>query len=454
MSSNLIYFLLSVLVLILIVILVFYWRERQFNLAQKSHDHEALKANANQPEAISQSSAHQEHVLAQAQIFKAQLADLELERSRGLITEEEFAQAHDEMARRLLEDTSSSSEPVPKEAVVHPSPKAYRYKWLMVSLSVFLFVASLGLYLAIGQPEALDPNVLAEGLSNDEQFNAAQHARSPEMLAKMAKEMQERVDKEPNSVEAWTLLARVQRARENFAEANEAYKKSLSLSSNDDVAIERAEVLAMLNQGRFEGESMQIIESVLKADPDQANALLLAGSAAFSQGKYPLALERWTRVRKQLDPNSSEAQSVDQVIALTQEKLGIKPAPSKAKAKDAGSAQASIKGQVVLSDALANKVEKTDSVFVYATDPQGSRMPIAILKTKATSFPLSFELNDDLAMSPERKLSQFSEVVLHVRISKTGQAIPEPSDLGLTTGPIVLGAKNLQLRVEGLYKSK
>jgi cytochrome c-type biogenesis protein CcmH len=453
-SSNLIYFLLSVLVLILIVILVFYWRERQFNAAQKIPDNEALKANAYQSELISQSSAHQEHVLAQAQIFKAQLADLELERSRGLITEEEFAQAHDEMARRLLEDTSSPSEPVPKEVSVQSAPKVYRYKWLMVSLSVFLFVASLGLYLAIGQPEALDPKVLAEGTSHEEQFNAAQHAKSPEMLAKMAKEMQERLEKEPNSVEAWTLLARVQRARENFAEANEAYKKSLSLSSNDDVAIERAEVLAMLNQGRFEGESMQIIESVLKADPDQANALLLGGSAAFSQGKYPLALERWTRVRKQLDPNSSEAQSVDQVIALTQEKLGIKPPPSQAKAKDAGFAQASIKGQVVLSDALANKVEKTDSVFVYATDPQGSRMPIAILKTKATSFPLSFELNDDLAMSPERKLSQFSEVLLHVRISKTGQAIPEPSDLGLTTGPILLGAKNLQLRVEGSYKSK
>jgi cytochrome c-type biogenesis protein CcmH/NrfG len=48
-----------------------------------------------------------------------------------------------------------------------------------------------------------------------------------------------------------------------------------------------------------------------------------------SQGKYPLALERWTRVRKQLDPNSPEAQSVDQVIALTQEKLGIKPRPPK-----------------------------------------------------------------------------------------------------------------------------
>jgi len=464
-SSNLIYFMLTVLVLVLLVILIFYWRERQFSRDQKLKE-DALSEQRDPKDMPAPSAPNKELVLAQAQVFKAQLADLELERSRGLITEEEFAQAHDALARRLLEDTAGAQIDAPvephslqssgavsgKQALASPS-RPQRYKWLMVSLSVFLFVASLGLYLTIGQPAALDPQALVDGASDGADFNAAEHARSPEMLEKMAKEMQERVSQEPNSVEAWTMLARVERAREHFTEANEAFKKSLSLSRNDDVAIERAEVLAMLNQGRFEGESMQIIESVLKADPDQANALLLAGSAAFSQGKYQLALEHWSRVRKQLDPNSSEAKSVDQVIALSQEKLGIKSTP-KAPEKSKGAVSSVIKGQVVLSEALASKVEKTDSVLVYATDPQGSRMPIAILKTKATAFPMSFELNDDLAMSADRKLSQFSQVLIHVRISKTGQAIPDPLDLGLTTGPITLGAQNLQLKIEGLYKAK
>jgi cytochrome c-type biogenesis protein CcmH len=102
-------------------------------------------------------------------------------------------------------------------------------------------------------------------------------------------------------------------------------------------------------------------------------------------------------------------------------------------------AKASIKGQVVLSDALAAKVDKNDSVFVYATDPQGARMPIAIMKTKATSFPMNFELSDDLAMSPDRKLSQFSEVLIHVRISKTGQAVPDPSGSGTHHRPNIVG---------------
>ncbi len=453
MSSSLIYFLVASLALILLVILIFYWRARHFSAERKGLD-ELQASHPKNDDEPAQSASNKELVLAQAQVFKAQVADLELERSRGLITEEEFAQAHDELARRLLEDTSVSA-PIQEPAPL-TGPKAYRYKWLMVSLSVFLFAASLGLYLTIGQPLALDPQTLVDGVRDEGDFNAAQHARSPEMLAKMAQEMQERVSKEPNSVEAWTMLARVQRARENFSEANEAFKKSLNLSRNDDVAIERAEVLAMMNQGRFEGESMQIIEGVLKADPDQANALLLAGSAAFSQGKYTLALERWTRVKKQLDPNSPEAQSLDQVIALSQEKLGIKQpsAPAKEKVVASNNANASIKGQVALAESLVGQVDKGDSVFVYATDPQGSRMPIAILKTTASALPLSFELNDELAMSPERKLSQFKQVLVHVRISKSGQAMPQAEDWGLTTGSVAVGAKNLQLKIEGLYKAK
>ena len=453
MSSSLIYFLIASLALIFLVVLFFYWRARRFNAQQKALD-EQQSSRPHGDDDPAQSASNKELVLAQAQVFKAQVADLELERSRGLITEEEFAQAHDELARRLLEDTSGTTN-APDE-LAPKVPQIYRYKWLMASLSVFLFAASLGLYLTIGQPSALDPQTLANGVQDEGDFNAAQHARSPEMLAKMAQEMQERVSKEPNSVEAWTMLARVQRARENFSEANDAFKKSLELSRSDDVAIERAEVLAMMNQGRFEGESMQIIEAVLKADPDQANALLLAGSAAFSQGKYQLALERWTRVQKQLQPNSAEAQSLDQVIALSKEKLGMKPdgALVKEKMPASANAKARIKGQVVLAQDLVSKVDKADSVFVYATEPQGSRMPIAILKTKASALPLSFELNDELAMAPDRKLSQFNQVLIHVRISKSGQAMPQPEDLGLTTGPVSVGAQNMQLKIEGLYKSK
>ena len=42
------------------------------------------------------------------------------------------------------------------------------------------------------------------------------------------------------------------------------------------IPIERAEVLAQANQGSFEGEPWRIIQTVLRANPAQLSALLLA----------------------------------------------------------------------------------------------------------------------------------------------------------------------------------
>ena len=96
----------------------------------------------------------------------------------------------------------------------------------------------------------------------------------------MVNDLTARLKKEPNSADDWLMLARVERTREHFDAANEAFKRSLALSQNADVLIERAEVVALKQKGDFAGEPQQIIDAVLKADPDQANALLLAGSAA------------------------------------------------------------------------------------------------------------------------------------------------------------------------------
>ena len=123
MSSSLIYFLIASLALIFLVVLFFYWRARRFNAQQKALD-EQQSSRPHSDDDPAQSASNKELVLAQAQVFKAQVADLELERSRGLITEEEFAQAHDELARRLLEDTSGTTnapdELAPKGPQIYP----------------------------------------------------------------------------------------------------------------------------------------------------------------------------------------------------------------------------------------------------------------------------------------------------------------------------------------------
>jgi len=94
---------------------------------------------------------------------------------------------------------------------------------------------------------------------------------------------------------------------------------------------------------------------------------------------------------------------------------------------------------------LADKVSPTDAVFIYATPVSGSRMPLAIVRTTVAALPFDFVLDDSQAMGPQFKLSTASEVVLKARISKTGQAMPQPGEFGVSTGPIKTQASNLSL---------
>src|SRR2546430_12409152 len=53
----------------------------------------------------------------------------------------------------------------------------------------------------------------------------------------------------------------------------------------------------------------------------------------------------------------------------------------------------------------------------------------SVLRTTAAAWPVSFHLDDSMAMMPSRRLSQFDKVVVEARISRSGQATPSAGDL-------------------------
>jgi cytochrome c-type biogenesis protein CcmH len=63
-------------------------------------------------------------------------------------------------------------------------------------------------------------------------------------------------------------------------------------------------------------------------------------------------------------------------------------------------------------------------------------------------LPLSFTLDDSTAMTPERKLSTAGEVLVKVRVSKSGNAIPQSGDLAGSIGPVKVGVQGLRLEIK------
>ncbi len=412
---------------VLIVLSVALWRGSQQGARWAAHQADAINDPAK----------------ANAAVYRDQMAELDREFVMGNLNYEELKNARDELSQRLLVDAGAESAPSRPET---NTAVVWRKPWLSIALLVLVVpVASLLMYSVWGEPAALDPLALQQGTNASTEI-------TPEKMTEMATALIRRLQDEPNSMEGWVMLGRVQRARGHFDESAEAYAKALALSRDDNLLIERAEVLAQKNGGSFAGEPWIIIQRVLAADPHHLNALFLAGSASYAEMNFTTALRYWERAREVVPADSPDAPELDRAIAEARHKLNLPAIPPRAASSTPSTATAalaasSISGRVSLVKELQGLVSATDTVFVYATAVTGSRMPVAIVRTTANQLPFDFVLDDSTAMNPSVKLSQMDEVTVRVRISKSGQATAQPGDYGVSLTPVKPGSKGLNLMV-------
>lgn len=376
-----------------------------------------------------------------AAIYREQLAELEAEHRAGSIDTAQWEQARREIERRALEE-------VPQDAPA-ASGRAPR---TAIALGLLIPLAAVALYLVIGNPDALDPQAR---VSRD-----AGHNISAEGMAALLDKLEKRLQEQPGDAEGWTLLGRSRARLQQFAEAAAAYKRALALQPDDaNLMADYADVLAMTQGRKLEGEPARLVERALKLDPQNVKALSISGTIAFDRKDYNGAIRFWQRALALVPADSGFAASVRNSIAEA-EANGGKAAPGTgAKATLAaggnvagpgsGTTQAkaaagkSLSGRISL--AAGAKVNPEDTVFVFARPAQGQRMPIAIQRRKASELPLDFTLDDSMAMNPSAKLSDFAQVVVVARVSATGQAEARPGDLEAVSAPVALGSKDIRL---------
>ena len=88
----------------------------------------------------------------------------------------------------------------------------------------------------------------------------------------------------------------------------------------------------------------------------------------------------------------------------------------------------SVRGEVVVADALKGKIPAGLTLFIVAKSVNSPGPPVAIWRTTTSTWPLAFHLDDTQAMLPSRKLSTAGVVTIEARTSRTGQAMPAPGD--------------------------
>jgi tetratricopeptide (TPR) repeat protein len=84
---------------------------------------------------------------------------------------------------------------------------------------------------------------------------------------------------------------------------------------------------------------------------------------------------------------------------------------------------------VALDPKFKDSVGPNDTLFVFAEATHGPPMPLAIAHLTVAQLPASVILTDAMGMAPSLTLSQYPQIVVGARISKSGNAIPQSGDL-------------------------
>ena len=79
-------------------------------------------------------------------------------------------------------------------------------------------------------------------------------------------------------------------------------------------------------------------------------------------------------------------------------------------------------------------------------------MPLAVIRKTVQDLPLTFTLDDSMAVMPSMKLSSVDRVIVGVRVSKTGNASPSPGDLQGLSKPVKVGSKGVTVTIDSEVK--
>ena len=69
-------------------------------------------------------------------------------------------------------------------------------------------------------------------------------------------------------------------------------------------------------------------------------------------------------------------------------------------------------------------------------------------RARVRDLPYRFSLDDSMAMAPAMKLSAFPRVVVGARISKSGNAAPQPGDLQGASAPVANDAGEVSVVID------
>jgi cytochrome c-type biogenesis protein CcmH len=362
-------------------------------------------------------------------VIREQFAELDADLTNGKLDKAQYDAARKDIEQELLYDLGTAGD--------EPSDKPERSgRWLTLLIIPAIPLCAVLLYQLMGSAELID-QIQQARISQTQP--AQQPSQPPGSIEDMVAKLAERLQQQPDDLKGWVMLARSYAIMKRYSESEAAYATALRLGGeNADLLTDYADAMVMADGGAFNDESAALLTRALELEPDNLKGLWLAGHWKNQSGDYQEALDYWQRAAAKLPPDSKDVAVITSQISELQAKLGIQPEPEPSTAVAAADTDqgASLTVLVALDSSVAATAAPEDTVFIFARAAQGPRMPLAIVRTQVKDLPATVTLDDSMAMTPQMVLSNFEQVTVGARVSKTGNAMPVSGDLQGSVSPV------------------
>lgn len=244
-------------------------------------------------------------------VYRDQLAELDRDIARGLITPAEADASRLEIQRRLLAADRLTAAPA----------RLTRSPVLAVIVFVVIGLGSVATYMTLGAP----------GLP-DEPFAARPpEATGPGSMQEATDKLAEKLKQDPSDAQSWLLYARSLAMLGQWDQSADAYQHALTLGQTaPDIRADHAEVLVMAAGGTVTPTAETELQAVLQADPTNGLARYYLAMAAIQAGEPRKAIDGLQSLLGDLPSDSPLRAQIGQRIAEAAQSAGI-PTPELAK---------------------------------------------------------------------------------------------------------------------------
>ena len=197
---------------------------------------------------------------------------------------------------------------MPTHPAIAATPRP-RLPWLALVPLLLLPVLAFGLYSIYGDPGAVS------GVFGTTALTGVDPPTTPASRDELVRHLK----RNPGDGRGFVLLARMEFASDQFAQAAAAYASAIALSSKvaADPAVwcEYADAVGMAQGGTLAGKPRELVVRALALNPAFPAALEMAGGAAFEAQDYATAARYWRELLAQLPAQARARIELEAAIA-------------------------------------------------------------------------------------------------------------------------------------------